>query len=83
MKNKPNLKKQAFYLGVSFVVFFTLIKVGISFFTKGGYQPMVDELFANEQWKKTALTVLTGGVIYGFISYFLQKRKLNKIAKNK
>lgn len=83
MNKKTNLQKQAFYLGLSFVVFFMLLKIGISFFSKGGYQPMIEELFANEQWKKTLLTVLLGGTIYGFISYFLQKRKIEKIEKNR
>ncbi len=71
---KTNYLKQAVILGISFMIFYLLIKVGISFFSKGGYDPMLEDLFLAGKWKRTFLTIGLGGIFYGVFMYFYQKK---------
>ncbi len=72
---KDNRLKQAIILGISFMIFFILIKIGISFFSKGGYQPMLEDLFLAGNWKRTLLSVFLGGVFYSVFMYFYGSKK--------
>lgn len=76
MKFNKIALKQAFISSTSFAVFFILIKMVISFFSNKGYQPMLNDLFAEGRWQKTLFTILLGWIIYGVFMYYPINRKM-------